>query len=53
MIRSVFFVPGKGPYMSFTFIHTEMRSVRAGAQLVKVNSDKCYSLETATLEQKW
>ena len=27
--------------------------VRAGAQLVRVNSDKRHSLETATLEQKW
>ena len=24
MIRSVFFVPGEGPYISFTFIHTEV-----------------------------
>ena len=54
MIRPVFFVPGEGPYIFFTFIHTEMRShVRAGAQLVRVNSDKRHSLETATLEQKW
>ena len=26
MIRSVFFVHGEGPYISFTFIDTEMRS---------------------------
>ena len=53
MIRSVFFVPGKAPAFSLQSYTLKWGPVRAGAQLIRVNSDKQHGRGTATLEEKW
>ena len=44
---------GKAPTFPLHSYTLKWGPVRAGAQLVRVNSDKQHGLQTATFEQKW